>query len=185
MPRSSAPVRKPVNKVSRVSATPSSSRSARNTMAGAQAVCHGDCGRPLSGRHRPGGVGRFRDLRPGKTCCGQHGGHQCRGYQYGSSGCRRTHRNRLVRGPTDEHPFILALKEKISIMIERDEGRPVFLAGAFGHEEGRAIISGLWQATVAEAVVRGNGLPEARQSEGGGYVEMTREEKNAVPGHDR
>ena len=51
-------------------------------------------------------------------------------------------------------------------MIERDEGRPVFLAGAFGHEEGRAIIRGLGQATVAEAVVRGNGLPEARQRDG-------------------
>ena len=70
-------------------------------------------------------------------------------------------------------------------MIERDEGRPVFLAGAFGHEEGRAIISGLWQATVAEAVVRGNGLPEARQRDGGGHVEMTREEKIAAPGQHR
>jgi len=72
-----------------------------------------------------------------------------------------------------------------AVGLKGDEGRGVLVAGPLGHQEGRAVLSGLGQSRVAEAVVCGHGPPDAGQGDGLGHGQVAGKEVVAPRGaHD-
>ena len=57
-----------------------------------------------------------------------------------------------------------------AVGVERDEGRAILLARAFGDQKRGAVVGGLGQAAVADAVVRRNRLPDAVQGDAVGTL---------------
>ncbi len=94
-------------------------------------------------------------------------------------------------GISDRHVVRLLLRVvehhalERAVGVERDEGRPVFASPALGDQERRTVVGRLGKSPVAEAVVGGDRLPDARQRDGRRHVQMPREEVRAAGGHDR
>ena len=72
-----------------------------------------------------------------------------------------------------------------AIRGERDEGRSVLAARTLGDQEGRAVVGGLGQSPVAQAVVGGHRLPDPRQRNSRGHAQVSGEEVRAARSHDR
>src|SRR6185436_3425143 len=71
-----------------------------------------------------------------------------------------------------------------AVIVERDERRRVLAVLAFRHQEGRAFICRLGEPLIANTDVRGNGFPNAFQSDGIGHVQMASEKVITAGGLD-